>query len=73
MEVQQQIGGWLGWFIHMPVESAAVLTVDECKYVAFALQHTKLYNQVPCTESQYDELCATNVSLLEAKLAIAEG
>ena len=59
MEVQQQIGGWLGLFIHMPVESAAVLTVDECKYIALALQ---LYSQVPCTESQYDELCATNVS-----------
>lgn len=72
-EVEQQVGGWLGLFIHMPVELADILTVDESKYVTLALQHNKLYNQAPCTEPQYEELHTTHISLLEAKLAVAKG
>lgn len=72
-EAEQQVGEWLGLFIHMLVESADILTVDELKYVALALQHNKLYNQTLCTELQYEELHTTHISLLEAKLAVAEG
>lgn len=72
-EAEQQVGEWLGLFVRMPVESVDVLTVDELKYVALALQHNKLYNQAPCTEPQYEELHTTHISLREAKLAVAEG
>lgn len=72
-ELEQKIGGWLGLFIHMTVEPTDVLTDEESKYIALALQHNKLYNRAPCTELQYDELSHTNTTLLEAKLAVAEG
>ena len=72
-ETEQYVGEWLGLFIRMPVESADILTVDELIYVALALQHNKLYNLAPCTEPQYEELRTTQISLLEAKLAVAEG
>ena len=72
-EVQQQVGGWLGLFLHMPVVSRDILSEEECKYIALALQHNKVHNRTPCTEEQYEELRTTEVSLLKGELAQAKG
>ena len=69
-EVQQQVGRWLELFLHMPVMSRDILSEEECKYIALALQHNKVHNRTPCTEEQYEELHTTLYSLFSSPWVI---
>ena len=53
--------------------TADILSEEECKYIALALQHRRVHNGTPCTEEQYEELYATEVGLQKEKLRQAEG
>ena len=65
MPARSTATGWgvaIELFLHMAVVSADILLEEECKYIALAVQHSRVHNRTPCTEEQYEELHATEVT-----------